>query len=630
MKSINQNNIFFYTIIFLLIFSWTFTKTTDADLAIHLSSGKYILTNKTIPKKDMFSFTAFGRAWPYHEWFTALMLYLIYNAAGFTGLNIFKFFVIFFIIIFLTRKIKSNKPLVILFIIYIFILIDHRLALKPDTLFWLYIILVISLCQKKILIKRDYIFTGILFLIWANTHNSFMLGWFILLLRIIFEIIFDREKIVIKNYFLLLFFSATATIINPFHIKLLFMPFTLLNRINVRETIIEWYPLYSKFILYAHSFKLYSTVIYIFIILILPFIQRIKFTKLYLLNYTIFILFSCMALYSNRFIPIMALESLFILCVCIEKIKKNFLNIILTYAGIIASIFFIVGNITHFNFHNGISSNYFGKNWSNNVPDIAIEYLKKNCSGKIMTPLWFGGYILWFGYPELKTSCDGRLDVFGSKILNEHFDFYSGINCEKLLVKYNPDFIIIKFPTFIKSMKSTEINLINFLYKLQNWHLIFWDDSCLIFSNKTDLFEYKYAEPINFLNKDNQYLSKNYKEIKKELDYCRTISSKNIFANLLTAYLEFKNGNFKISMKILKKTELKDRYNPNIFLLKSYIYFYNKQYDYAEYNLNKVLKLTKYNRSAYKFLNEIYIMKGDENSIENLKKKYKKIFNENL
>ncbi|HJP93490.1 MAG TPA: hypothetical protein VJ875_16140, partial [Pyrinomonadaceae bacterium] len=58
----------------------------DPDLWWHLQTGQDIVTSRTIPQTDIYSFTKAGSEWVTHEWLSEVFIYAIFRAAGWAGL----------------------------------------------------------------------------------------------------------------------------------------------------------------------------------------------------------------------------------------------------------------------------------------------------------------------------------------------------------------------------------------------------------------------------------------------------------------------------------------------------------------------------------------------------------------
>ena len=62
---------------------------SDPDFWWHLRAGKLIWETRAVPHADIFSATLAGREWVAHEWLSEVLMYLVNQAFGYTGLVVF-------------------------------------------------------------------------------------------------------------------------------------------------------------------------------------------------------------------------------------------------------------------------------------------------------------------------------------------------------------------------------------------------------------------------------------------------------------------------------------------------------------------------------------------------------------
>lgn len=72
----------------------TFFRITSNDLWIHLTTGRFVLSQLRVPQLDPYSYTAASHAYVAHEWLSAVMFQLVNAVSGVTGLILFKFAII--------------------------------------------------------------------------------------------------------------------------------------------------------------------------------------------------------------------------------------------------------------------------------------------------------------------------------------------------------------------------------------------------------------------------------------------------------------------------------------------------------------------------------------------------------
>lgn len=73
-------------VLFSGIFVLNFFQGTDVDLWWHLATGRYIVETGGIPTTDPFSYTAAGQPWVAHEWLAEIGMYLLYRFGGYLAL----------------------------------------------------------------------------------------------------------------------------------------------------------------------------------------------------------------------------------------------------------------------------------------------------------------------------------------------------------------------------------------------------------------------------------------------------------------------------------------------------------------------------------------------------------------
>src|ERR1700736_2577630 len=58
----------------------------DPDTYLHIAAGRWMLTHLALPLQDPFSHSLAGAVWVPHEWLAEIILALVYDAAGWSGL----------------------------------------------------------------------------------------------------------------------------------------------------------------------------------------------------------------------------------------------------------------------------------------------------------------------------------------------------------------------------------------------------------------------------------------------------------------------------------------------------------------------------------------------------------------
>jgi hypothetical protein len=230
------------------------------------------------------------------------------------------------------------------------------------------------------------------------------------------------------------------------------------------------------------------TTLFLFVIAVLAISKK----SLNFIETVLLLLFSYMALYSARYIPLYSIIVAPVLMRQIDNlvdksggrfamfIKKRAESISRTDASakgyiwpaasiLIVSILAANGDI-RFNFDKEIK------------PVAAVEFLsKEHISGNMFNNDEFGDYIIYAAWPHYKVFIDGRLDMYGEAGIREYFKI-SRIEpgWEDVIKKYNIKWIIF----------DAKSNLSTFLLERKEWKLLYADKVANIFVR--DIPEYGY------------------------------------------------------------------------------------------------------------------------------------------
>ncbi len=165
----------------------------DYDLWWHLKTGQVIVQQGAVPKADPFSWTRPGAPWIAHEWGWEVVLYLAYSAGGWLGLIYLKA-VLFGICAALAAWLAVRWGAGLLPALAVTALMSVAVSIwlnaRPQMLIVLYVLLVLHLLTSYQQGRRRALWwLPPLFLLWANTHGSFLLGWALLALFGVCEVL---------------------------------------------------------------------------------------------------------------------------------------------------------------------------------------------------------------------------------------------------------------------------------------------------------------------------------------------------------------------------------------------------------------------------------------------------------
>lgn len=432
----NQRKIILISLLFMFVFSLNFA--LDPDMYWHIKSGEWILQNG-IPQQDTFSY--WGGNFLAHEWLFDIILFPIYSAVGYVGLQLILFLTLgltAYTSFYLAEK--EQKSNLILYLIPFILLYPFAgiIVPRPHMISTLAIMLEIYILEKE---KTKLMWTLPLFtLLMANMHGGSVFIFIVILAVYLADYIFSNipnlNKKTVVRYLVLLAIMSVTTIITPYGMDCVLYGSKISQ--EVLQYIYEWHPIIQSS----------GDIPYLFL-MILP-LACMAYTKDAKLKD---ILMLCMGMMLTFIWLRMIIIYVFIYAIYGTKYIHNTIKDILQKLNLPAINFKIKFPIAHVFI--GVLIVLFGFNISNIslekmeknsviAPEIITNYIKENNIDIVNNVMFnhynFGGY---FVYHHPKVFIDGRADVymkeFGSP---DVFPDYNDIlnlepNAEELIKEYN-------------------------------------------------------------------------------------------------------------------------------------------------------------------------------------------------
>ncbi len=507
-------------ILTLLLVGFATFKITDPDIWLHFRLGEYILKTHSIPKTDIFTYTAFGHPWLAYEWLSAVIFYLIHSLSGLNGIIIFKVLII--LLTFLTLWIGALKsfkisPCFLTVIVVLGVMLSSGAFTERARIFTFFFLaillwLLFSLKEKRLSKKKGAIFIPLLFLLWSNLHLGFLFGLLVIGTFFLGELVSQMLVIIKKGSsqinrrwltFLLGVFLASivACLFNPFTYRLLLLPFKILSQRKEMSLITgfltEYYPIFHP--MYKGSMLPFYFEIILFLG-VLSFLLRLK--NFSPTNFLLFLIFALLPLFATRFLPLFAIVSIPVLASNFSGILAKRKIPLLVQSGVI--IILIVFSIQTFTrgvyMGNGVWRKVEVGLFTQRFPQKALKFIKKyRISGNMFNSYRFGEWLIWKGYPVF---IDGRSDVCGANLIRDYIKIGWALdNFEELIKnKYRIDYFFLDFGEF--GSKKGKKSIHNYLASNPGWSLVYWDDAALIYikntKNKNGPKPYKYLNPVLF------------------------------------------------------------------------------------------------------------------------------------
>jgi hypothetical protein len=457
-----------------LLFVWFSPEVADSDTWWHLKTGQYILQTHKLPDPDPFAFTTKNAAAAYpdepivrhfnltHEWLAQIIFYLAYAAGGFAGLILLR-------------------ALLLIGVCALVALITHR---RAGGLYWpVAAALATATVANRYVSDRPFLFSFLfvaatfaimeyrrylwvlppMFLVWANIHGGFFLGWVILGVYCADAIIFRGAKLTAEDrkLFLITAISVAVSTLNPNFLEPLRM--TLLYRQSALQVRLwEWqhtalWPL--------EPFQVMLFACAIALLLAAP---RVRFT-----DWIFFLGFTFAAIWAVRNVMLFAILAPFLIATYFPW--KRLLPPIAEFA---AAGLLILGVGTAVAQGNGLQ--FRAAQWK--YPWGAAKFMADHhITSPIFNSYVDGGFLIWRLWPQEQAFIDGR--ALSDKVFQDFTKIafnVAGSDPRQLLDKYGINTIVLDGFEYTSGEPFRLIPVLA-LSKPVEWQLVYWDNSAVIF-----------------------------------------------------------------------------------------------------------------------------------------------------
>lgn len=403
----------------------------DNDFWWHIATGKYIVTDRHLPEKDIFSYTSGleenKNPFPVLEnfslkqyWLSQIIFYLIYDYAGPKGIVLLRSCLLvatLLVVFWRLRRWSVSFPISFVFVFGLFMVLFRSTGERP-VLFTILFTAVVFFVLEDFKDKRDKrIFLLVpLMLLWANLHGGFVIGIVIILAFMLAEgirLIFKKSSY--TGYETIFFYAATTlavgfSFINPTGWDAVVIALSSKYKL-IFEGIQEYQP---PFLLYRNKIYpvdyAYLSLIVISAAVLVLRNKRIDFAHIILLLGTFI-----MSLSASRFIVYFAVIASMVTGKEADMLARGLLEKRFSerahqrvFAGLAAAILFSSILFTAGLFR---SKNFsFNTAYGSSVPKAAVDFIENNkLSGNMFNSYAYGGFIAWRLYPRQKTFINSRL-----------------------------------------------------------------------------------------------------------------------------------------------------------------------------------------------------------------------------
>jgi hypothetical protein len=383
----------------------------DPDMWWHIRTGELILSMHRWATTDPYSYTAAGAPWMSCEWLGDVFFAAVYRVGGLRGLEVLLAVlasaVILALYAFATLR-SGNCKAAFLVSAVLLALANASFNLRPQMLGYLFLILtLIALELFRQGKQRGLWLLPVLFLVWVNTHGSWIVGLGTVALYFVAGLVSfqigsletrrwtNAERLRLEIVSLL---SLLVIPITPYGVRLAGYPFTVASALPISvANILEWQVM---------PFNLAGGKIFLALLLGF-FLAQVLFRFSWHLGELVLFLFgTAMACLHVRFLLLfvpffapLAATMLAKWAPAYNKAKDQYLINFAVMAGIVIAMV-----------HYSPTKADMEKKVAEQFPVQALEYMRAHSvPGPLFNSYGFGGYMIEAGY---KTFIDGRSELF--------------------------------------------------------------------------------------------------------------------------------------------------------------------------------------------------------------------------
>ncbi len=383
----------------------------DPDLWWHIKTGELILSTHRWATTDPYSYTAKGMPWMSCEWLGDVVFAAVYRMGGLRGLQallvVLASAIILALYAFATLRCGNSKAGFVAAAVLL-TLANASFNLRPQMMGYLFLILTLIALERFRQGKQRAVWMlPVLFMLWINSHGSWIIGLGVVALYIACGLASFRagsleaqrwstsERLRLETVFML---SLAAIAVTPYGVRLAAYPFTVASSLPISvANILEWQVM---------PFNLVGGKIFLGLVLGFFLAQTAFRFSWPVYEILLFLFGTAMACLHVRFlllfVPLFAPVFARVLARWVPQYERSKDKYLLNLALIAAIAIAVV--------HYFPSRSDMDKKLADQFPVQALAYMQQHSvPGRLFNSYGFGGYMVEAGY---QTFIDGRSELF--------------------------------------------------------------------------------------------------------------------------------------------------------------------------------------------------------------------------
>jgi hypothetical protein len=481
-------NMVFVSLLFVLTVNSSQGLLADGDTGYHIRTGELILRTWQIPTHDPYSFHYPPLKWTAHEWLSEIIMAAVFSQLGVTGVVLLFAFVLALThwLLYQSLRSRSNDILLCATVTLLATATSSTHWLARPHVFSLLLTVVWCHFLDRFQNRTDnsLIYLPFVMLLWVNLHGGFMVGLIFLTIylggNVFYALTSRREQSEVharkaKKLFVTLIASMGVCLINPYGPEILWFPIRVASDRFVMDRVTEFL-----------SPNFHDVLPFKYMLLATIGALALSRRTLSLIELTLVLLLSYMALYSARHVSLFALVIAPILLRSSETVLNHLPDRFLqSYRTRVRNLMLIDANLKGYLWPvssallimvlaaAGMLQYRFSEK---KFPVTAVEFLKKEpITGNMFNNDEFGDYLIFAAWPAYRVFMDGRSDMYGEKFGSAYIRVAQAQRgWKEVFEKYDITWVLF----------DTESPLTAALQEQRDWQVIYSDQVATIFVKK--------------------------------------------------------------------------------------------------------------------------------------------------
>ena len=476
------------------------------DFWWHLKVGEILVTSRSIPRTDLFSFTAAGQPFVLQNWLAEILYYVVYRMGGLpllvalnTALLVAALVPVYHLCWEATHHLRLSVFCAFLVNLSLFIFGNTRPQVFSFACFAVFYWVLTGYRHQQ----RDFLWTlPPLIALWANLHGAFVVGLGLIGLFLGCETVrrlargpqSDTLSLPeLRKLGLILVLTALATLVNPETYRVYTYVWTVLRDPGSQLRVVEWQ---APPINQLEGVLIFHGPFFLALLVLLSARSRLVLTEL-----ALFVGFAILALTARRngiwFVLIAAplvarslptldgsgvlrglrrFRYIEALAWRVEYWKEAPVPPRYGLNVLIASLMLVVTVLVSPWVRPHLSAERLGNRlWEAQTPVGAMDYIEQQgLRGNIFHPQIYGDYLIWRLWPQQRSFVDGRTHVFAWSLIQDYLLTFEDRHWQERVARYDIRYLLLS--------KDTQASrVIDDARASPDWQVLYEDEVSILF-----------------------------------------------------------------------------------------------------------------------------------------------------